>query len=57
MDSEEKIEMVLSWADAKDRGFDTEFVESMQDHLVDIGELTKAQESALDNIIDRWGIH
>ncbi len=56
MDAEEKIEMVLEWADEKDRDFDTEFVESLQEFFDDNGHLTTAQMKALDNIIDRWGV-
>lgn len=56
MVTEEKIDMILEWADEKDRDFDTEFVESLQNHLDAFGYLTKAQEAALDNIIEKWGI-
>ena len=54
MDYEEKIEAILSWPDEKDRGFDTTFVEEMKGNL-DVG-LTKAQEQAIDNIIEKWHI-
>lgn len=56
MDEQEKIDMVMTWADEKDRGFDTEFVESLQESLDNYGSLTVAQENALDNIIEQWHI-
>lgn len=54
MDYEEKIDAILDWADERDRGFDTMFVEELKGNL-DVG-LTKSQEQAIDNIIERWHI-
>lgn len=52
---EEKIGMVLEWAE-EHPDFDPEFVESLNDQLVDRGTLTDKQEDALDNIIESWNI-
>ena len=56
MTAEEKIKMILEWADEEKPEFDTGFVESLQDQLEKKDFLTDAQEEALDNIIDKWGI-
>ncbi len=56
MTAEEKIKMILEWADEETPEFDTGFVESLQDQLEKKDFLTDAQEEALGNIIDKWGI-
>lgn len=55
MDAEEKVEAILDWAQGND-WFDIEFVESLQARLEEGEELTEAQERALDNIMDKFGI-
>ncbi len=56
MDAGEKIEMVLEWADEQGRGFDTEFIESLDNYYSAMGYLTQKQMDALDNIIAKWRI-
>lgn len=56
MDSEEKIKMILTWADDHPK-FDRFFVEEMEEKLDQFGGLTENQTEALDHIIDKWGIH
>ena len=51
----EKIQAVLEWAD-ENGWFDTDFIESLDNHLEGIGSLTDNQEQALDNIIDKFNI-
>lgn len=55
MTQEEKIEAILEWAEDHDF-FDIEFVETMGEKLEEYGELTDRQESALDNIIEKFRI-
>lgn len=55
MVTEEKIDMILEWADEHPE-FDAEFVEDLQDKFETYGRLTENQEAALDNIIEKWGI-
>ena len=55
MDYKEKCKAILDWADEKDRGFDTTFVEEMLEHAAD-EILTPGQEQAIDNIIEKWHI-
>jgi hypothetical protein len=56
MDIEEKIEMVLEWADNENPDFDTEFIESLQEQYEEKGWLSEKQEEALDNIINKFRI-
>lgn len=55
MSDEEKIEMVLEWAEDHPN-FDTTFIESLQEALQQYDELTPAQSKGLDNIIYRFRI-
>ena len=55
MGDEEKIQMILDWADTQ-KSFDTTFVEELSDKLGEWGELTDGQSAALDNIIEKWHI-
>lgn len=55
MSDEEKIEMVLEWAEDHPN-FDTTFIESLQEALQQYDELTPAQSRGLDNIIYRFRI-
>lgn len=54
-DYSEKIDAILNWARSKPN-FDTEFVESVENQLNERGDLTSAQEEALDNIIEKFRI-
>ncbi len=53
--AEDRIYRILKWAEDHPN-FDTEFVENMADVLSEYGELTEAQEEALDNIIQGFQI-
>ena len=55
MGQQEKIDSILLWAEDHSN-FDTGFVDSMQDKMNLMGELTENMEDALDNIILRWKI-
>lgn len=55
MEPEEKIELILDWAKSHS-SFDTEFVESVLEYFEEHYELTDAQDAALDNIIEKFGI-
>lgn len=55
MSDEEKIEMVLEWAEDHPK-FDTSFVESLREALEQYDELTPSQSHALNNIIERFRI-
>ena len=52
----EKCEAILCWADEKDRGFDTGFVESVADQLEAGRDPSEKQMAAIDNIIDKFHI-
>jgi len=61
----DKLEIILEWAEERNkfvekrkRGnkFDTTFLESVKDFYTDAGELTQAQESAIDNIYEKFNI-
>ena len=58
MDIEEKIELIMEWADSGDApdNWDTSFVESLSDQFDRDGYLSEKQEAALDNIITKWNI-
>ena len=58
MDIEEKIQMVLDWADSDDApdNWDTSFIESLQEQYEEKNWLSDRQEAALDNIIDKFNI-
>lgn len=55
MDDEEAIDLVLRWAETEP-DFDTSFVDSLDEFIERRGMLTEGQRSALDNIIEKWGI-
>lgn len=52
---EEKIELILTWAD-DNPNFDTAFVESLKESFEKWGRLSEKQIWALDHIIEEWGI-
>ena len=52
----EACEAILRWADEKDRGFDTEFVESVVSQLEAGHDPSERQMNAIDNIIDKFHI-
>ena len=52
----EKCEAILCWADEKDRGFDTGFVESVVGQLEAGRDPSERQMNAIDNIIDKFHI-
>jgi len=61
----DKLEIILEWAEERNKivekrkkgnKFDTTFLESVKDFYTDVGELTDAQESAIDNIYDKFNI-
>ena len=56
MTQEEKLEMVMEWANEVNTDFDPEFVVSLQNYYGAMGYLTANQEAALDNIIKKWRI-
>lgn len=51
----EKIEAIREWAEFKP-WFDLSFVDSLEEAYNDYGELTDAQECALDRIIEGFKI-
>lgn len=51
----EKVDAVLEWAEDHP-GFDTEFIESLQERLMLGKPLTTNQEAALEKLITRWNI-
>lgn len=55
MDDEEKIDLVLKWAENVPE-FDITFIESLKDYYDQHSELTFAQSEALDRIIKKWNI-
>jgi uncharacterized coiled-coil protein SlyX len=55
MDDEDKIELILEWAQYHPN-FDTDYVEDLQQQLAEGQELTERQSEALDNIIERFRI-
>ena len=55
MDDEQKIDMVLEWAESRPN-FDTEFIHSLKEALDEYDELTYSQSEALDNIIKKFRI-
>ncbi len=55
MDYYDKCEAIMEWAEGH-LNFDTDFIEDMIKRMEDERELTEAQEAAIDNIIERWGI-
>ena len=55
MDSQEKIDLIIEWAMDKKK-FDLGFVMEMANKLDEGGKLTKQQERALDNIIEKCRI-
>lgn len=58
MDAKDKLAAAIAWAEDKgdERNFDPDFLYSLQEGLEKYGSLTDKQESALDNIIDRFRI-
>lgn len=61
----DKLEIILEWAEErnkfverKKRGnkFDTTFLESVKDFYQETGDITTAQENAIDNIYDKFNI-
>ena len=60
----DKLEIILEWAGVKNeraskgfgKPFDTTFLESVKDFYADSGELTDAQENAIENIYEKWHI-
>ena len=54
MDYEEKIRMILDWAESKPN-FDTSFLEDLLEKMEEKG-LTNRQEEAVDRIIKKWRI-
>jgi len=61
----DKLEIILEWAEERNkfvnrrkRGnkFDTTFLKSVKVFYTEVGELTDAQESAIDNIYDKFNI-
>ena len=57
MTPDAKIALVQEWASTVRTSFDASFVDSLELYYSKHGALTCAQERALDNIIQRWGIH
>lgn len=55
MSDQEKIDMVLEWAESHSN-FDTTFIENINEFLSRVGRLTDSQTDALDNIIERFHI-
>jgi hypothetical protein len=53
---QDKIELILAWAEGKDHFFDTAFVQELQGKLERYGKLTERQQEALDNIIEKFEI-
>ncbi len=56
-DQQEKVDAVIAWGSSPGNCFDLSFVESLSEWLDEKGSLTDAQEEALDNIIDKFGIN
>lgn len=55
MDDEEKIELILNWAEDHPE-FDSTFVEDVSETYEEKGVLTDRQSEALDNIIAEFHI-
>lgn len=55
MDDEEKVEMILAWAEDHSE-FDPKFVEEMQEKLDEYGHLTDRQSESLNKIIERFNV-
>ena len=53
---QDKIDLILGWAEGKEHFFDTAFVQELQGKLERYGKLTERQSEALDNIIDKFEI-
>lgn len=53
--TDDKIYAILDYADSRS-SFDTDFIYSIKDYYETHGELSLAQEDALDNIITRFRI-
>ena len=51
----EKVEAILEWASERP-DFDTDFIDSLYERLEKGFSLTDGQETALENIIEKWGI-
>lgn len=54
-DYEDKIDRILEWAKSRPT-FSTRFVASVKKYYMENGELTSAQEVAIDNIITKFKI-
>lgn len=54
-DYEDKIDLILEWAKSRPN-FNTRFVSSVKKYYMENGELTSAQEVAIDNIITKFKI-
>ena len=54
--SGDKIYGIQEWAATEKDSFDTEFVDDLEEKLDEYGELTEAQDDALDRIICSWKI-
>jgi len=55
-ESQDKIDAILDWAN-ENYWFDTGFVDSLSEQLERKGRLTDNQESALDNLIEKFDIN
>jgi hypothetical protein len=55
---ENKIQAVLAWHEDKgvDKGFDPDFIYSLENQYDDVGRLSDRQIAALDSIIVKWMI-
>ena len=57
MDTTQKIEMILEWAlQKRGKAFDTSTIDGIKDYYDERGEYTSNQETAVDNIFERFFI-